>query len=679
MSAPTTHPHWAVLVELGTGGRIERIHAQAKTILGYSIAELCGQQALQFVHPGDAPGLDPLVGWTHPRIFRVRDPTGCWHPVRGYVVARPEAGQPGSTLVVLEAASAAPLVERQVYLLEEAVRSIATAEPPDLGIQEVLELVAEALPCDQIAAFLYDATRDAYTLFRHYGLSENALGFLVRAAFPVGQPFGGRVTRGEILVVNDVAEQPFLPPALCEYFGIAVYVAVPIRAYERHFGALIAARNSAACPFAQQEAQTLRSLGRQIAIAVEMREAMESQRRQADSAQVLANIARESLSIFSHPSPLDRFCELTCNEIECDFSHLWLWHDGEQRFEVVGGFGDSREERLVMEAMWLHPPLALEWRQTLAERGHILLPEASIQALSFFPPLSAEPAAPRYVAALRRGSEIIGFQSSGYRNARVFEPHRLQLLNGVAQLASLVVEHVVALRELDQASRTKSEFVAAMSHEIRTPLNVILGYTDLLLDGAFGPLNEEQDHTLRRVRLRGRELFDLLSNTLDFNRIESGTLLPRLQEVDLHAVVHAVLHELKDQHEAKGLSLTTEMPAQPLRWVTDPDKLRVILRNLVGNAVKFTEQGGVRVQVTVRDRYLTIRVSDTGIGIAPEHIHEIFEPYRQVGGDHYSTAGVGLGLFIVRRLVEMLGGHITVESRPGEGSTFTVVLPSGSS
>jgi signal transduction histidine kinase len=175
--------------------------------------------------------------------------------------------------------------------------------------------------------------------------------------------------------------------------------------------------------------------------------------------------------------------------------------------------------------------------------------------------------------------------------------------------------------------------------------------------------------------LRARELFDLIANTLDLNRIEAGTLAVKVVATPVAHLARTVAQELRDQREAKGLDLTFDIADEGLIWNTDPDKLHVILKNLVGNAIKFTERGEVRVQMFSRGNHLVCKVRDTGIGIPQEALPHIFEPYTQASVSHGSQSGVGLGLFIVRRLVEMLGGEITVNSAVGEGSEFTVILP----
>ncbi len=248
------------------------------------------------------------------------------------------------------------------------------------------------------------------------------------------------------------------------------------------------------------------------------------------------------------------------------------------------------------------------------------------------------------------------------------------------ELESKVAERTEELQRMyhqaQAANRLKSEFVATMSHELRTPLNVILGYTELLLDGEFGGTTPGQAATLRRIDRRAHELLDLIDSTLDVNRLDAGRLRLDLRALEVATLIQSVRAETQDLAENPDVQLVWESipPLPQLR--TDPAKLQMVLRNLSRNALKFTEQGTVTVSACTRDGGVEITVSDTGIGIASEVLPTIFEPFRQGDGSNTRRyGGVGLGLYIVRRLIELLGGTIEVESELGKGSSFRVWLP----
>jgi signal transduction histidine kinase len=237
----------------------------------------------------------------------------------------------------------------------------------------------------------------------------------------------------------------------------------------------------------------------------------------------------------------------------------------------------------------------------------------------------------------------------------------------------MALENSRLVEELRRASQLKSEFVSTMSHELRTPLSVILGYTDMLGDDGID--GAERTRTIGRIRRAGLELLEMIEATLSLGRLDAGRDPACIERLE----VDHLLQELAAEFAALGPRPATALrfeAAGALLVDTDRRKLRMILKNLVGNALKFTPSGEVVVRCEPhRDRCAFV-VRDTGIGIASEHLPVIFEMFRQAdSSDTRSYGGVGLGLYIVQRLVDQLGGDIAVASAPGRGTTFTVTLP----
>ncbi len=221
--------------------------------------------------------------------------------------------------------------------------------------------------------------------------------------------------------------------------------------------------------------------------------------------------------------------------------------------------------------------------------------------------------------------------------------------------------------------RDRSAFLGALSHELRTPLNAILGFSDVLLSEVDGPLSDEARENLTVVRTSGDHLRSLINDILDLSALESGELTLEQQEVDICQIAGEVVRE--EQVNAAGKPLEVVLEGSEVMASVDPRRVRQIIGNLVSNAVKFTAEGEVSVAVERRGRFVAIVVTDTGPGIAPQEQAAIFEEYQQAGDATTRRAGTGLGLAITRRLVQMHGGFIELESEVGRGARFTIVLP----
>ena len=255
----------------------------------------------------------------------------------------------------------------------------------------------------------------------------------------------------------------------------------------------------------------------------------------------------------------------------------------------------------------------------------------------------------------------------------------LQHLN--SQLHVEIDEHRQTEIELRQAkeaaeaaNQIKAEFLATVSHELRTPMNGVIGMTEFLLET---PLSSEQSEYAEIVRKCGADLMGIINNILDFSKIEAGKLELDVIDFDLHTTVSDVIDLMKPQATSKGLNLTAHVHADvPHRVAGDPGRLRQILKNLIGNAVKFTDSGAIGVSVQLveppsTEAVLQFRISDTGIGIPCEAQGKLFQAFSQVDGSTTRKyGGTGLGLAISKQFTEMMGGEIGVESTPGQGSTF---------
>jgi PAS domain S-box-containing protein len=239
------------------------------------------------------------------------------------------------------------------------------------------------------------------------------------------------------------------------------------------------------------------------------------------------------------------------------------------------------------------------------------------------------------------------------------------------------VEDARRLAASEAANLAKTEFLAAMSHELRTPLNAIGGYTDLLSLGLGGPITAQQTEYLERIRRSQQHLMGIISDLLNFSRIEGGQLTYDIAPISLSHVIGRVVPMVAPQAKAKSISLTIDATDPNYIVFGDRAKVDQILLNLLSNAVKFTATNGtVRVRSTEEERTASIEVIDTGVGIPPAKLEAIFEPFVQLGRSLTSAhEGTGLGLAISRELARAMSGELTVSSKVGSGSTFTLTLP----
>lgn len=261
-------------------------------------------------------------------------------------------------------------------------------------------------------------------------------------------------------------------------------------------------------------------------------------------------------------------------------------------------------------------------------------------------------------------------------NARLYQELREAKSNLEAQVEARTAELARKNDELQNANRLKSEFLAKMSHELRTPLNSIIGFSDMLLNQLYGPLNDQQQDGLERVLRNGKHLLALINDILDISKIEASRMPVRIEPCVPREILMQVLSAIEPLARKKGHVMVNDLNDSPTLVKSDPTKVRQIVLNLLTNAINFTERGEVRLVSKLLDDHWIITVSDTGIGISPEDLARIFDEFYQVDSSTTrKVGGTGLGLPICLRMARLLGGELTVQSTPGEGSIFTVRLP----
>jgi signal transduction histidine kinase len=284
---------------------------------------------------------------------------------------------------------------------------------------------------------------------------------------------------------------------------------------------------------------------------------------------------------------------------------------------------------------------------------------------------------------MMRDGAAIGAIIVGHRQVDRFTDAQRALLETFADQAVIAIENVRLFTELRQrtaqlqvANQHKDEFLASMSHELRTPLNSIIGFSEVMLQRMFGDINEKQEEYLNDVLTSGRHLLSLINDILDLSKIEAGKMELEIVEFDVPTAIDNALTLMRERAARRGQTLERVIDPRLGSTRGDERKFKQVLLNLLSNAVKFTAEGGqITVTAALTNGDVTISVTDTGVGIAPEHHELVFEEFRQVGNADKKAEGTGLGLALCRKFVELHGGRISVTSELGKGSTFTFTIP----
>lgn len=388
---------------------------------------------------------------------------------------------------------------------------------------------------------------------------------------------------------------------------------------------------------------------------------------------ILAEAGRDVLAAENETTLFERTCKIVRAELLADSSDcLLLSADGAEFRLAAGTTGEGHPLEEIASGRPLFGPYATclpairrhgYARRTIEQDSRALDGKAKVPEV--------------LLVGLWNGDDLVGCLSSARWSGELSHSETdLRILIGLGELTSRAMTKLRITEALRAANQLKSDFMATLSHEFRTPLHVILGYLELLTDHALGPVTEAQKDALDRIRRTTHSLFGLVEQTLDLNRLESQQTSLQIKTIQMDSIFKEIEHEMHERFPNPRTSLHFELEGNLSNFASDPRKIHLILMNLVGNAMKFTTEGEVRVCVAARTGGLQIMVEDTGPGIPEDERERIFQSFEQGDAAMVSAGGLGLGLYISRRLVELLSGALRLRTHDGKGSTFVVWLPS---
>ncbi len=566
---------------------------------------------------------------------------------------------------------------RRTDVLLGIAQDVAGALGPRDVMQRVHSRLRDGLPCDALVSWCRDPDGEFYRVIAHAGVPPHLVADVEAMMFAPGEPFAAALEHGAI-AIDDVTSQSAIPGATWRHFAISAMLAAPLRNRGRLVGVLSAYHRTPGRAFAGEAIELLDAAATTVSVALEAAELYEAQRKTGELSAQLARFSRDLIESFHNESFLERLCRTAAEMLDADASCFIARRPDQEDFVALASHGGTVGDCVVADGAEI-PASALAEVLAAFERDDVAQTESGGTPLdqpSLRHPLGL---GTQLAIALRKGPQLAGMlvvARSG--RATAFGLRDKIFARSIAHVASLALQHAQVVAELRRSNELKAELFGLFSHEVRTPLNIVIGYQDLLLDGAYGDLTAPQQDVLRRSLASTRALCQLVDNSLDFSRLERGSVSLEEEDTSIAMVLGALDAETYLMRETSGVPLTLILSPDLGCLRTDPGKLRAALRNLLVNAFQFTNHGTVTVAAAPRDCGVEISVADTGSGMRAEVVERLFRPFPHEGNgdwDEAGRAGVGLGLFVAGRLVSLLGGRISVESEHGRGSTFRVWIP----
>jgi signal transduction histidine kinase len=503
-----------------------------------------------------------------------------------------------------------------------------------------------------------------------------------------GGPLELLVRTKQVVHISDVAaENPEYPPT--KLGGARSYIVVPMLKEGQLIG-VIAIYRQEVRPFTDKQVELVQSFASQAVIAIEnvrllneLRARTDDLARSVGELQALGEVSQAVNSTLDLEQVLTTIVQRAVQLSRTDAGAIYVFDETRQEFKLRATYGMS-EEMIV----------AITDRRIGTTDAHIG-PAATERKPIQVADIQNEPPSPVNDINLREGyravlivpllrpNHIVGALVVRRKVPGAFPQATIDLLETFGDQSVVAIQNANLFHEIEEkgkqlavASQHKSQFLANMSHELRTPLNAILGYTELILDGIYGETPQKAQDVLKRVESNGRHLLGLINDVLDLSKIEAGQLTLTLTDYSMKDVLYNVFSAVEPLANDKKLGFKVEAQPDMPKGYGDERRLTQVVLNLVGNAIKFSDTGAVVIKATSINGSFTVAVQDNGPGISKADQSKIFEEFQQA--DNSATkkkGGTGLGLSISRRIVEMHGGRLWVESEPGKGSVFQFTLP----